>query len=162
MLSNENDIGYLMLRYQKFLAATWEIVFPNVEATYHQSDLIDDWLEVNWELIVESHFNVGQERVNLSCYGAGAAGKFDRAFIEGAETTHDVKCFPNNNNELFDVIDGINIAVPEDGFTFRRFVTIQDAWYVQNAPFDMVQVKELNNAVFSLEQVEFRLCQCVS
>ncbi|VEF26714.1 Uncharacterised protein [Shewanella baltica] len=156
-MSNENVIGCLMLRYQKFLIASWDIVFPNFEDTDFQNDLKDDWLEVNWELIVESHFNVGKERINLSRYGAGAAGRFDRVFIEGAQETHEVKCFADKNNTLFNIVDGINIVVPKEGFTFRRFVSIQDGWYVQAVPFNMVQVNELEDAVFTIEQIDFRL-----
>jgi hypothetical protein len=162
MISDKNVIGCLMIRYQNFLTASWEIVFSEVEDTDLQNDLKDDWLEVNWELIVESYFNMGQQRINLSCYGAGAAGKFDRVFIENAETTHDVKCFSNKNNELYDVVDGVNVSVPEEGFTFRRFVTIRDGLYVQGAPFDMVQVNELNDTVFPVGQIEFRLSEVVN
>lgn len=152
-MNNKNDIGFLMLRYQKFLTSSWDKVFQDSEDT----DLKDDWLEANWELIVESHFNLGNERVNLSRYGAGAAGKFDRVFIENAQETHEVKCFSNKNNVLFDVVDGVNIAVPTEGFTFRRFVTIKDGWYFQEPPFDMIQINELDDAVFSVGQIDFRL-----
>lgn len=73
-MNNKNDIGFLMQRYQKFLTASRYIAFLNSEDT----DLKDDWLEANWELIVESHFNLGNKRVNLSLYGAGAERKIDR------------------------------------------------------------------------------------
>lgn len=161
-MSNENIIGYLMLRYQKFLTASWDIVFSDCEDTDFNNDLKDDWLEANWELIVESYFNVGRERINLSRYGAGAAGRFDRVFIEGAQDTHEVKCFAYKNNALFNVIDGINIVVPDEGFTFRRFVSIQDGWYVQAVPFNMVQVNELEDAVFTVEQIDFRLSAVIN
>jgi hypothetical protein len=160
-MNNKNDIGCLMLRYQNFLTASWEIAFPDSELTDFKDDLKDDWLEANWELIVESHFNMGNERVNLSRYGAGAAGKFDRVFIENAQETHEVKCFSNKNNVLFDVVDGVNIAVPAEGFTFRRFVTIKNGWYFQETPFDMIQINELDDAVFSVGQIDFRLSPAV-
>lgn len=47
--------------------------------------------------------------------------------------------------------------LPKEGFTFRRFVSIQDGWYVQAVPFNMVQVNELEDAVFTIEQIDFRL-----
>ncbi|ABX49202.1 hypothetical protein Sbal195_2032 [Shewanella baltica OS195] len=151
-----NDDLYLhslLIKYQSFINSAWDIVFADI----NDNDLQDDWLEANWELIVESQLQAGDKRVNISRYGSGASGNSDRIFIENAPVTHDVKCFPSGSDSLYDLIDRVEVDVPENGFTFRRFVTVDNDWYYQQAPFNLVQVCELENAVFILDQLKFKL-----
>ncbi|MFB2777477.1 hypothetical protein [Shewanella xiamenensis] len=152
-MSDDLYLHNLLIKYQKFINSAWDVVFSDID----DDDLQDDWLEANWELIVESQLQAGNKRVNISRYGSGASGSSDRIFIENASVTHDIKCFSSGNGSLYDLIDRVEVDVPENGFTFRRFVSVDDDWYYQQAPFDMVQVCELENAVFLLDQLKFKL-----
>lgn len=151
------DIDFLVRKYQRFLIASWDIVLSDS----YDEDLKCDWLQVNWELIVESRLNFlmkgSEERINLFHYGDGAAGEFDRVFIESAKSSHEVRCFPKNGNSFYDLVDQADVVIPNDGFSLYQFVSFKEGWFFQEPPFESVQVREMENAVFSVDEVEFKL-----
>jgi len=155
--------------FSKFLNASWDIVIPSLAnrtytsspGTPHESS-IGDWLQANWELLVEQKVLTLEKHLEVYSDGADFHGSSSRII---------------DNDILPEIM--INILLKESGstdvlnneiiisgdFKFDRLVAFKNDFYVESPPFDHVLVfdskKEVNfrsfERVFSIEDVKFEL-----
>lgn len=153
-LQKRFDVAFT--NFNQFLKSSWQHIEP--QFTY-DDELKNDWLQVNWELLVESALKSdGKNRVNLHCYGDGAEGKSDRVFLPDATITHEIKCRPIRGFQCYDYISQQYIEFLRAGFTFYRFVTINDSGdYIELLPFNMVQFIELPHSAFLIKDIKFQV-----
>ncbi len=142
--------------YRALLNAMWEKI--NSLANNIEGDsLLNDWKQVNWELIVEQNLPVGETTL-LQPYGEGADfyGDSSRIIYPEALPTHAVSCCSQNG--AVDQITGNSISFPTEGFELDCFVTIREGWYFEEPPFDCVLVFDNDDQfVFLIENVTFNL-----
>lgn len=90
--------------------------------------LADDWIEANWELLIESYlFKVVGKQSYIQIYGEGSEiyPFSSRAFYPEQETTHKILCLPKNTDFVFDYNSNQNIKLTKDvDFYFEEFVTM--------------------------------------
>lgn len=152
-----NELVIVIERFRQLLQAGWGVISQQFDL---DEDLKHDWLQVNWELIVEGALTDRRRSVRLLSYGDGAEGISDRIFLSGMSATHEVKCFAKTGLPLKDHLNETTLSIPDEGFTFYRFVSLnKSGWYVETPPFDMVQVHELTDSVLRYEDLRFELSE---
>ncbi|MGI9282624.1 MAG: hypothetical protein ACR2PX_23760 [Endozoicomonas sp.] len=102
--------------------------------------LKQDWLQVNWELLVEGLLRKEDEIV-LEPYGDGAEcnGASSRVLYPEKKPTHCIICESTNDDNVYDFLNKKLLMIPEGGVIFDRLVSIrEDGWYYEEPPFDKV------------------------
>ncbi|WDE07038.1 hypothetical protein SG34_009185 [Thalassomonas viridans] len=141
--------------FREFLNASWGTVCKQFE---FDEDLNNDWLQANWELLVESPLTTGDKRVFLPCYGEGAEGYSDRIFNPDADITHEIRCKGKDATKVFDHISKRYIEFTDEGFIFNRFICVDvNDDYIESCPFDFIQVEEFPNSAFAISNIDFNL-----
>ena len=117
---------------------------------------INDWLQINWELLVERKVL----RINeyLEFYGEGADffGRSCRMTDIDASPTHFIKVEILNTGAI-DILN--DQALKDISFKLNRLVSFKDGFYLTSPPFDYVLVndeKTYDERVFGLNNVLFR------
>ncbi len=128
--------------------------------TYARGSLVADWLEANWEMLVEA--TVSEEgRVVLEPYGDGADCNAvgSRVWKPGVTTTHEVVVIGRSGLAAVDALSGEAFDIANAGLHFEKFVTMtSEGWYAERVPFDhALCAKNGRDVVFSLRNVTFDL-----
>lgn len=149
------NIDNVMRIFADFLDQSWGSVAKLIENTNEYSSVsIDDWLQCNWELLVERKVLAINEYFEV--YGAGAdfCGKYSRITdIESVET-HYIEVLVNNS---IDILNKENIV--KGIFKFEQLVGFENDFYTNYPSFKYVLVKDKNNIerVFLLEDVNLEV-----
>ncbi len=145
-----------ILKFRDFLVHSW----PDLDRIMENHDwdddvgFTDDWLQVNWEFLVERELLVNKgflkSYTNLSFRITHAA----------ALATHEIICTPKTNKPLIN--DKTQLAIPEDTVVaFGGFVNKFEGWYGCYPPFDFLTVFKQNKRDYfhiSVDSVDFYLC----
>ncbi len=125
----------LLDRFARFLNASWATMEPAFEADKTRSLQID-WLQANWELIVEG--GLLPHRVTLRPYGDGADcnGTSSRVLFPERAGTHRIVLEANQGSTLFDYLGQSQIDTTHKAVVFDRLVSLgTDGWYYECPPF---------------------------
>ncbi|WP_427452961.1 hypothetical protein [Litorimonas sp. WD9-15] len=157
MLNGDMDLHSLIIKFRDFIALNWERILEL--DTQDESDaLLIDWLQVNWEMLVERQ--IPNPKIILEIYGDGADnGRSSRIQFADALPTHRVLLKSKNRSLVFDHLNKKNVEIDEAPLTLDRFVSMRpDGWYYEEPPFDkalsFINGKEV---VFNINDVEFIL-----
>ncbi len=145
--------------FSDFLTASWENVIPLLldrPYTTNESS-INDWLQVNWEFLVER--KVLPINKYLEIYGEGADfyGESSRITDIHSLPNYSIKVVLCYNNQT-DVLNNINVY--SNNFIFEKLVGFENGFYIDNPPFNHVLVHDINidiDRVFSIDKVKFEL-----
>lgn len=139
--------------FRDFLEMSWPIVsnFIQVESE------VSDWMQANWELLVERKTCKNQAEF-LEVYGDGADinGASSRVSLPTASPTHRIEVRPASNKIVLDKLSnkGINPVT----LTFDGFVSWDGKHYSFEPSFHFVLLKDKDEIyVASVESVEFFL-----
>ncbi|MGH1335927.1 MAG: hypothetical protein ACRBFS_07345 [Aureispira sp.] len=158
-------IEQVVLGFRDFLKVAWPAFLKQLEQipVSKQEDCIDDWLQVNWELLVETA--ICEPLQYLWPYGSGgnANGISDRILFSEGVITHAVVCYPKVGEHFFNAFD--NQLVRADLCIWEKFASLSTnkQHYIDGPPFDYVLLsREYNeliivavkDVVFKLETVE--------
>ena len=143
--------------FSDFLNRSWELIIPLLSDRSYTTDdsSKSDWLQSNWEILVER--KVLQLNEYLEVYGCGAdfnGGSSRITDIESAPT-HFVKVIVDKEEDILN-----NLKVERSEYTFELLVGFRDGFYTDIPPFDFVLVEDENigtERVFLLEKVKFEL-----
>ncbi len=130
------NVDTIVRRYAEFLNACWNTVSP-IFADDKTGSLKDDWLQGNWELLVEGQ--LGNPKVILQVYGNGADcnGKSSRVLYPEQEETHEIICKSIKNVRIYDEFNRVDITPTPCELKFDRFVNVsKEGWYYEESPFD--------------------------
>lgn len=132
-------INNVLEDYVSLLCSYWSRVknLENLDAT---ESFKDDWLQANWELIVERQ--LGDANLYLEVYGDGADcnGASSRVLFPNKQATHNIILKSNNEDKIYDFLGEVYIDDRIEKIVFQRFVTIkEDGWYYEEPSFDMVE-----------------------
>ena len=120
----------------------------------------DDWLQANWELIVERQ--LGSSDTYLEVYGDGADcnDTSSRVLFPNENATHNLILKPKNKDNVYDILGEIYIDNKDNDIIFQKFVTIkEDGWYYEEPPFDMVEALYRDEIIIvNFDAVNVELC----
>lgn len=143
--------------FSDFLNKSWGIIIPLLSDRSYTTDESSksDWLQSNWEILVER--KVLQLNEYLEVYGEGADFNRESSRITDIKSlpTHYVKVLVNNEKDVLN-----NLKVGSAEYTFERLVGFRDGFYTDIPPFDFVLVQDEDigiERVFLLEQIKFEL-----
>ncbi|OJU73558.1 MAG: hypothetical protein BGO09_09380 [Bacteroidetes bacterium 47-18] len=143
-----------------FLNSSWSIVSPlliNRDYTTNE-DSINDWLQANWELLVER--KVLDVNNYLEVYGEGADYNGESSRITAPEVLPNFKVNIKsiNGNEILDVLN--NRLVEISNMTFEKITGFKNGFYILEPEFKYVLVTDDNlgiERVFEMDQISFEL-----
>lgn len=139
------SINQLIINFHSFLIACW----PNLSKILDQLDwdespyFLDNWMQANWELIVEMQtLDAGQLLVPYG-YGSSSGCRYT---CRDAKLTHRVTCKKK--------------CVPEYQYNFLCFVSKRDGVFKIEPPFNFIDVEDVKTGDrFSLafDEVDFSI-----
>lgn len=126
--------------FRQFLIASWPYVDHLMENHDWDDDgeFIDEWLQVNWEFLVEREL-LGPNKFLLP-FGFGG----ERVTNTQAIANYMIRCKPKNHSFCIDNKTGVNIS-KDAQLIFRRFSTKIESTYGLYPPFDYAGLTELDN-----------------
>lgn len=137
-MTADRDIDAAVRAFAKVLARSW----PDVEAASRQvvtGSYVEDWMQANWEMIVEATLPPGE--VFLEVYGEGADcnDRSSRVFNPEVTPTHAVICVAATGDGIVeDIINHERFLLGAEGLPLEEFVTIEEGWFARKPPFDCV------------------------
>lgn len=132
------SINNLLTQFSSLLVLYWENFLLLVKED-SSGFLKDDWLQANWELIVEGL--LGDKNIVLEVYGDGADcnGESSRVLYPDRQPTHRLICKPIDGKYVYDALSKQSLNITQDDIVFDRFVSIgEDGWYYELPPFDKI------------------------
>lgn len=155
------QIDKAIKKFADFLNSSWLIVYPLlVERSYTSNEeSINDWLQANWELLVERKvLNINEY---LEVYGDGADyhGASSRIIdIEALPTFKVTVNLQKNTNIILDILNDEYVAF--ENATFSKIVGFEKGFYLIEPAFKYVlftdDVLGIERVV-ALDDIEFGL-----
>lgn len=150
-------VDALVRGFARFLAAAWTEVIV-ASAFSRTGSFLRDWLQANWEMIVEGGLSPG---VFLEVYGDGADcnERSSRVYRPDVMATHAVVCRPRDGKpSITDILGGERIEFGTAGLPVEELVSVEGTWYATLPPFDCVLVEQnAKSHVFRIDEVIFTL-----
>lgn len=144
--------------FASFLNASCDIVMPLLLSREYTSDgsSIGDWLQANWEILVEKKVLKQNEYLEVYRDGADYNGASSRMNDIEAMSTHTIKVLPNN--EAIDILNN-EIINDKERLEFDRLVGFQNGFYTDQPPFDYALLADSSGMerVLSLDEITFEL-----
>ncbi|MFA7325896.1 MAG: hypothetical protein WC121_04470 [Candidatus Kapaibacterium sp.] len=133
------NIQIAMNIFREFLNKTWDLVNPLIIERYYSftdEDSYSDWIEANWELLIEKKLLNSDEF--LVEYGSGADiyGDSGRITELSGKPTHKVVINSLNGNEVYDYLNKKFITLNNN--TFVEFVSFRSGYYFRNPDFNFI------------------------
>lgn len=100
----------------------------------------DDWLQANWEIIVERQLMSADMYLEAYGDGAGCNGESSRVLFPEKIATHSIILNSNSEHKVYDILGERYIENKDDDIIFQKFVTIKkDGWYYEEPPFNKIE-----------------------
>lgn len=143
------EVVHILNKFREFLALTWPLI-EEMEKDAPYSGFSDNFLQANWEMIVESSIPpLNNKAVLLDFYASGAEGfapkelkgfeLFDKVTRSWIEPTHAVMAKPKNKSSSLPCLySKKEVPFPKRGLVFSEFGSIQNSYFKQAPPFDCV------------------------
>ena len=136
MSQKQTDITILLNSFSQFLSKSW----TEVTAILPSEEEIDNWLQCNWEMLVETSVEtLVKQPVRLQPYGNGAdlEGGSSRVTFLSALPNHQIALSNRDETDSLDVLTGERVNLED--VEFSEFVAMRgDGWYERRPPFDHV------------------------
>lgn len=153
------DIDKAIRIFSEFLNSCWKNVLPSLEnRTYTTNESsINDWLQANWELLVERKVLPLNEYLEIYGEGADFNGRSSRITDIQSIPQYSIKVI-SCCSDLVDLLN--NTEVGNSELTFEKLVGFENGFYIDNPPFNYVLTQDESSGierVFSMEKVKFEL-----
>jgi len=146
--------------FAQYLNSCWIFCIPLLKERSYAPDKqsINDWLQVNWELLVERKIlRIGDY---LEVYGEGAD------YNGASSRMTDIEALPNyrisingkGSIKVFDVLNNEEFHIKD--YSFEMFVSFFDGWYKLEPPFNHALLVDHNSKlerVIAIDEVQFEL-----
>ncbi|MEO9511833.1 MAG: hypothetical protein ABJP86_08940 [Flavobacteriaceae bacterium] len=145
----------IILNYLSFLNASSES-FQNLGTIVENSDYLrelqNDYLQANWEILVESVIcKPGKEFLEIYGEGADCNRNSSRVCFPKKMATHKIKVKPKYSIEILDRITEESIELQE--YFFNSFVFYSDRDYSIKSPFNAVLIEHENEDKYAVVDV---------
>ena len=147
----------IVSEYRVFLCQSWSSVERMVQEVGDSENLRLDWLQANWEILVEAAMCKTPDET-LEVYGDGAEcnGASSRVWLPDAWPTHKIVCSPTEGSRAVDVISSQPIELHR--YEFGQFVAWNGKHYAVDVPFDHVLMERNNDiAIVVGTEISFSL-----
>ncbi|NQY34800.1 MAG: hypothetical protein HRT37_07525 [Alteromonadaceae bacterium] len=126
--------------FRKFLLLNFELMSEILSGDDDIQELLDDWLQANWEVIVESrlrYFKLIDGFIDIYGVGADCNGSSSRVSLPDKSPISAIQIKPN--------------------YILHSFGTLSNGFFVQEPPFDYVKGENANtdDLILPLHQVTF-------
>lgn len=152
------EINKAVRIFSDFLNSSWDIVNPLLIGRSYASDesIIGNWLQANWEILVEKKVLKQNEYLEIYSDGADYYGSSSRMNDIEVMPTHALKAFPKEEAE--DILNN-KIIRNKIEFEFDRLVGFQNGFYVNLPPFNYALLTDSLGIerVLSLDEITFEL-----
>lgn len=159
---SEKRLEVAIEAFRRLLRDSWVAVnqVADDHAEGERSEFLANWMQANWEFLVESHVFWGDKKCTLDPYGDGAETGTPGSRIQGTDTepTHAVAIRNRGSEPLFDALTGNSIS-QSDEIVFDRFAaSSKDGWFIEAPPFNWAvgYIKE-REVLVEVVQADFRL-----
>ena len=155
----KKNIESILENFRDFLISSWnniERLEGFNEDSDFISDLLNDFLQSNWEILVESLIcEPGEEFLEVYGDGADCNGASSRICFPDKAATHRIECIGKSSLQVIDKLNGVRIK-PEDCI-FHSFVTYSKGKYYQGIPFNGILLEhEKGISVVDINDIFFR------
>jgi hypothetical protein len=132
------DITESVNHFREVIAASWPVV-EEAASTDTTGSFIDDWLQANWERLVEASIHPSLNVV-LEPYGDGADCNISSSRVWRPDLLPNASVYIRHvgNDPLLDVVNGCPVV---GQMMLSHFCTLHDGWPVVSAPFDHVTLE---------------------
>lgn len=151
--------------FRKFLNNSWQIMQPLFDADKTGSLQID-WLQANWEMIVEGAFLVNEFALEPYGDGADCNGASSRVLYPDRLPTHKITVAGSNGGAVYDILNKQTLNTLVEPIFFDRFVSFgPENWYLEKPKFDYILGEYFGTTVVVLwadveaSSKELTLCQ---
>ena len=152
------EINKEIRAFASFLNASWNIVVPLLSGREYTSDesSIGDWLQANWEILIEKKILKQNEYLEVYSEGADYNGSSSRMNDIEALATHNISIVPQN--KAIDILNNEIISSKEE-LEFDRLVGFQNGFYINQPPFNYALLIDNSGIerVLSLDEITFKL-----
>lgn len=149
---HERDI---LLNFRDFL----ELNLPRI-SKYLGDELAQDWVQANWELIVESKLcKSGSEFLEVYGEGADCNGDSSRVWMPNATATHRVNiALCESTVDEFTGMDSSGMLGVERNLVFDRFVSWDGKVYAEAPPLDfLIASSSDKDYLLRADQIDFEV-----
>ena len=154
------SIDRIIKHFPGFLNASWNCVIPLLSERAYTSneDSINDWMQANWELLVERKILPLNEYLEVYGDGADFNGVSSRITDMNRIATYYLSVSIYTGLDLL-----TNEKVNNSIFLFEKFVGFKAGFYTIAPPFQYVLELDNNNVerVFHIESTNFELYKIV-
>lgn len=157
---NKKNVDNILDFFLGFLNDSW----PRIENLFCETgnDIFKlDWLQANWETIVEASVceKFGPS-IRLEVYGEGAEANGDSSRILFPADIPNYKIVCSVKSKCIEILKGRPIS-PGQTYQFDKFVSLKNSWYIETSPFTHVLLIDQNNheKILPREKVEFFLIE---
>ncbi|WP_420553706.1 hypothetical protein [Tenacibaculum aiptasiae] len=134
-----------ILFYVNFLNLHWSEFIKKVGSLenrdeWQKKELINDWLQFNWEIFVES--SICKDFEFLTGYGIGADCNIDseRVRFPNKNATHTIKCVGKFEEKVFDFISKKKILI--EHLEFFQIISLNKNLDIDVPPFEYVLLQD--------------------
>ena len=137
-----HNVDNVMITFKLFLEKNFDIINGLFDSN---SELINDWLQANWELMVEAILFPKSDKY-LEVYGEGADCNPNSSRVWKPEIlpTHAIFCVPKFGNSLFDLITKSSI---NQKLAFGNFVNWNGDDYQEKTPFNAILIEDFETQI---------------
>ena len=141
------DVNIIIQNFRLFILSAWDTLAffnENLSADAREESL-NNWLQANWELLVETNICKTNEFLEVYGYGADCNGASSRVCYSDKLPTHRVICNPLNDIPVKDEITKEMRVIT--GMTFDGFMNWDGKYYQISPPFDHVLLTNNENEI---------------
>lgn len=157
----EMNLDMAVRYFAKFVNESWASVIPLLEDRSYTTNesSIADWLQSNWEILVER--KVLKLNQYLDVYGAGADinGSSSRITDLSALPNYAVKVNSRFGKKITDLLNDEQVLITDSNFL--ELVSFKDGFYQKEPQFEFVLLEDDIGVerVVSIEEVKFELIE---
>ena len=153
----EIQIDKAVRRFREFLNSSWAAV----SASEMEQDVFGDWLQANWEILVEWRVcDSGRQFLEVYGEGADCNDPSSRVWLPDARATHRIVCVPKQNRSVVDRLSGKEVSAEQ--LLLDRFVSWDGHQYAEEPPFEFVLVEQHSagkELLLHHEEVDFEVAR---
>ena len=133
--------------FRDFIHSSWQsfsffiIDIPKDE----KEEVINNWLQANWEILVETNLTGINEFLEVYGYGADCNGASSRVCYPDKLPTHRIVCKTSSNQHVIDLISNQMKSI--DGTRFDGFMNWDGYYYQMLPPFDYVLLNNKEDTI---------------
>ena len=151
------NLDIAIKKFASFLSKSFNTILPLLKNRIYTDDesSIADWMQANWEVLVESNVLSYNERLEVYAAGADFNGASSRITFPDAYPTHKVLVKPKNE-ETFDYLNKEKFRL--QNCRFEELVSMKKGFYHIEPNFDYVLITDdKTERVLKLDDVYFEL-----